>query len=324
MRWLKRATVMVLALFFGVIGLFGVGFVTLLMVSPEFRTQMQVSEAEIAGSAMTWGLLIVLPCLGLVWWTTSEFRKLAKPSIAKEPQALDQSAATEINEIDAGDDGAVLFALLSADNQRVAKLGRSALNVTKSENVRIPVANVEFFYKGTWSAQKVVKYPDGKTTYEPYWVPVEGVGTDRIVMADWDVEVRQAVAAAQAEHTGLNWEEAHQQTALSRDAADEYVRQVAEKAALNAGSRTTSLHVYVEKRFEGTYRIQRESFDVVAGTVVEYQHDGRTYRGLLLNGKTTYAGERPGQLSDAATAIITITVLAIIGVVIAAALGAFS
>jgi hypothetical protein len=131
-------------------------------------------------------------------------------------------------------------------------------------------------------------------------------------------------ALAETVHTGLNWEAAHQQTGLSRDAADEYVRQAAERAGLDAGLRATSLHVYVERRFEGTYRIQREAFDVVAGTSVEYQLDGKSYRGLLLNGKTTYASGCPGQLSDGATAIITITVLAIIGVLIAAALGAFN
>lgn len=212
-----------------------------------------------------------------------------------------------------------LFDCLATSNSRIARLGPDAIKLIQSNEKLIPVGEFEFFYKGTFSAQKVTHIRNGPTQYEPFWVPVEGVGRKRVVFTVADPSGE--IASSTPSDTNLNFCEIAERFDLSRDVIDEIVRKAAEDEGLVAGRRMApSFERYIERRFAGTYQIQYESFDIVHALEVTFVCDGHRFSGTLLDDNTRYIGQRPGQWSPTTNILLALGFIAAVAGVAAIAI----
>ena len=215
-----------------------------------------------------------------------------------------------------------LFEWLSEKSKSVAEAGKQAIKIVSAKPNKVARAQVEFEFNGTFSAD-VRKRPSAGGSrddpYEHFWAPVKGVGSARLVIHDGKPDVITALKTWSSVVSGLSFDDLQDHVSLNRETYEKFVSDAAADEGVKAGNRLLSaFHQKFSRNFQGTYRIQRESFDVVEMTEVTYTYDGKQYSGVLTNSGRAYAGETPKSVSAGwIGAVIAIVIVAAFVLVVA-------
>ena len=241
----------------------------------------------------------------------------AKSPSPEVPETKQQEGRSGVREM--------LFERLCETNPSLRKQGLQALSLTSVETTSVPVADIEFSYKGTWSGQQVIRHSDRSTSYKPYWVPVEGVHKDRLVFADCSQPEAEAIATAKPEASGLSLAELNEHIGLSRESVDRAVSELSVRVGQGVGrGMAPSFEAYIDQNYSGTYRLQRESFDIVEIQDVTFQFGGKQFSGKLVDDGRIYVGKRPSNFAAGGGIFLTVIALIVIGGIIVISIAASS
>jgi hypothetical protein len=310
---------------------------------PSIRADLDVPDAQVVPFLIVLTIIMVLApaggAAGLFVWFNSLLKsarrkqgKIDREPVANTPSAPtpapvhDMSSSTAPDNIaadtSANNSGSSddvldqLFERLSEKSKSVADAGMQAIKIERAKPNKIALAQVEFEFDGTFSAdvrRRPLAGGSRDDPYEPFWAPVKGVGSARLVVHHGKPDVISGLRASSAVVSGLSFDDLQDHVSLNRETYEEFVADAAADEGVKAGNRLlTAFHQMFSPNFQGTYRIQRESFDVIEMTEVTYTYGGKQYSGVLTNDGKAYAGETP----KSGSAVWIGSAIAIVGIVV--------